>query len=73
MREYVCNEIEKSLFEQKYAVHIVFNKNKLAHSKPIFENVNTSNAYQISIYQHLKFIHTFINNQISSIFSDLIK
>ena len=59
--------------KQKHAVHIVFNKNKLTHSKPLFENLNAWNVYQINIYQHLSFMHKFINNQIPSIFSDLIK
>ena len=49
MDEYVCNEIEKSLFETKHAVHIVFDKDKLTNSKHLFENLNTSNAYQINI------------------------
>ena len=49
MDEYVCNEIEKSLFETKHAVHIVFDKDKLTNSKHLFENLNTSNVYQINI------------------------
>ena len=57
--------------KQKHAVHVVFNKDKLIYSKPLFENLNTLNVYQINIYQH--FMHKFINNQIPSIFSDLIK
>ena len=40
MTEYVCNEIEKSLFEKKHAVRIVFNKDKLIHSKPLFERLS---------------------------------
>ena len=59
--------------KQKYAVRIVFNKDKLTHSKPLFENLSALNVYQINIYQHLNFMHKFINNQIPSIFSDLIK
>ena len=73
MGECVCNEITKSLFETKHAVRIVFNKYKLTHSKPLFENLNVLNVYQINIYQHLNFMHKFISNQIPSIFSDLIK
>ena len=51
----------------------VYLKQKLTHSKPLFENLNILNIYQINIYQHLKFMHKFINNQIPSIFSDFIK
>ena len=73
MGEYVCNEIEKSLFEQKHAVRIVFSKDKLTHSNFLFENLNGLNAYQINIYQHSNFMHKFISKQIPSIFSNLIK
>ena len=52
---------------------IIFNKGKLTHSKPLFENLNTLNVNQINIYQHLNFMDKFINNQIPSIFSNLIK
>ena len=73
MGEYVCNEIEKSLFEQKHAVRIVFSKDKLTHSNLLFENLNGLNAYQINIYQHSNFMHKFISKQIPSIFSNLKK
>ena len=58
---------------QKHALHIVYNKDKLTHAKPLFENLNALNVYQINIYQQLNFMHKFINNQIPSIFSDFIK
>ena len=73
MGEYVCNEIEKTLLKQKHGVRIVFNKDKLTHSRPLFENLNTLTVYQINIYQHLNFMHKFINNKIPSIFSYFIK
>ena len=59
--------------KQKHAVRIVFSNDKLTHSKPLFGNLNALNVYQINIYQHLNFMHKFINNQIPSIFSDFIK
>ena len=59
--------------KQKHGVRIVFSKDKLTHSKPLFENFHALNVYQINIYQHLNFMHKFINDQIPSIFSDLIK
>ena len=74
MGEYVCNEIEKSLnLKQKHAVRIVFNKDKLTPSKPLFKNLNALNVYQVNIYEHLNFTHKFISNQIPSVFSDFIK
>ena len=32
--------------KQKHAVRIAFNKDKLTHSKPLFENLNALNVYQ---------------------------
>ena len=63
MSEYVYNEIEKSYFKQKQALCFVFNKDNLTHSRPLFENRNELNAYQINIHQHLKFIHKIISNE----------
>ena len=73
MGQYVCNDIENSYLKQKHAVRIAFNKDKLTHSKPLFENANALNVYQINIYRHLNFMHKFINNQIQSISGDPIK
>ena len=70
MSEYVCNEIEKSYFKQKHAVFFVFNKDNLTHSRPLFENLNALNAYQINIQQNLNSMHKIISSEIPSIFSD---
>ena len=59
--------------KQKHEVRIVFNKDKLTHSMPLFKILNALNVYQINIYQHLNYMHKFVNNQIPSIFSDFIK
>ena len=47
----------KVYLKQKHAVRIVFNKDKLTNSKPLFENLDVLNVYQINIYQHLNFIN----------------
>ena len=52
--------------KQKHAVRIAPNKDKLTHSIRLFENLNALNVYERNIYQYLKFIHKFINNQIPS-------
>ena len=52
-------------------MHCIYNKDKLTHSKALFENLNALNVYQINIYQHLNFMHKFISYQIPIIFSDL--
>ena len=68
-----ATKLKRVYLKQKHAVRIVFNKDKLTHSKPLFKNLNALNVYQINIYQHLNFMHKFNNNQIQSIVSDLIK
>ena len=68
-----ATKLKRVYLKQKHAVRTVFNKDKLTHSKPLFENLNALNLYQINTYQHLNFMPKLINNQISSIFSDLIK
>ena len=68
-----ATKLKRIYLKQKHAVRIVFNKDKLTHSKPLFENLNALNVYQINIYQYLNFVHKFINNQIPSTFIDLIK
>ena len=58
----------------RYALYLTkINRDNLTHSKPFFEKLIALNVYQINIYQYLNFMHKFINNQIPSIFSDLIK
>ena len=66
-------KLKRVYLKQKLAVHIVFNKDKPTHSKPLLENFNAINVYQINIYQHLKFMHKCIDNQIPSIINDFIK
>ena len=39
--------------KQKHAARIAFNKDKLSHSKPLFEDLNALSLYQINIYKHL--------------------
>ena len=68
-----ATKLKKVCLKQKHAVRIVFNTDKITHSKPLFENLNALNVYQINIYQLFNFMHKFINNQIPSIFSDLTK
>ena len=68
-----ATKLKKFHLKQKHEVCILLKKDKSTRSKRLFEIVNALNAYQINIYQHLNFMHKFINNQILSIFSDFIK
>ena len=42
-------KLKRVYLKQKHAVRIVFNKDKLTHSKPHFENLNELNIYEIKI------------------------
>ena len=42
-------KLKRVYLKQKHPVQIVFNKDKLAHSKRHFENLNELNIYQIKI------------------------
>ena len=48
-------------------------KNVKGFFETFFENHNALNILEMNIYQNLNFMHKFINNQISSIFSNLKK
>ena len=68
-----ATKLKKLYLKQKHAVCNVFHKDKLTQSKLLFGNLNAFNVYRINTYQQLNFMHKFINNQILSIFSDIIK
>ena len=44
-----ATKLKRVYLKQKHPVQIVFNKEKLAHSKQHFENLNELNIYQIKI------------------------
>ena len=41
-------KLKRVYWKQKHAVYVVFNKDKLTHSKPPFENLNVLSIYQIN-------------------------
>ena len=43
-----ATELERVYLKQKHSLRIVFNKDKLLRSKPLFENLNALNIYQIN-------------------------
>ena len=51
---------------------MIFNKNKLSHSRPLLRSLNALNDYQINLYQHLNFIYKFKNKQTPKIFGYII-
>ena len=57
----------------KHAVTIIFNEDRLCHSRPLLKNLNTLNVYQVNIYQNPNFMHRLKNDNIPQIFTELIK
>ena len=49
-------------YHQKHAARIVFDQDKLTHSRPLMRSLNALNVYQINLYQHLNFMHKVNNN-----------
>ena len=41
-----ATKLKRVYLKQKHAVRIASNKDKLTHSKPLFENLNALNVYQ---------------------------
>ena len=72
MGQYVFHQTKDSTYQQKHAARIIFNKNKLSHSRPLLRSLSALNVYQINLYQHLNFIYKFKNKQTPKIFNDII-
>ena len=60
-------------YHQKHAERIVFNQEKLTHSRPLLRSLNALNVYQINLYQHLSFMHKVSYNVAPLIFNDIFK
>ena len=59
--------------KQKHVIRIIFNEERLCHSRPLLKIRNALNIYHLNIYQSLDFIHRLKNNNIAKIFTELIK
>ena len=71
MEKYLQNQIKKkNISIKKHAVRIVFNEDKLTHSRQLLRALHALNVYQINLYQHLNFIY---KTKVPSVFNDLIK
>ena len=58
-------------YHQKHASRIVFNQDRLTHSRPLLRSLNALNIYQINLYQHLKFMHKVKNNEAPVAFQEI--
>ena len=59
-------------YQQKHAARIIFNQNKLSHSRPLLRSLNVLNVYQMILYQHLNFMYKLKNKQTLKISNDII-
>ena len=66
-------KLKPLLYKQKQAVRIVFNEDRLSHSKPLCKILSTLNVYNINLYQHLNFMYRLGNTDIPAIFNDIVK
>ena len=62
------SKLKTIYFHQKHAVRIVFNQDKLTHSRPLLGAPHALNVYQINLCQHLNFMYKLNTNQVPSIF-----
>ena len=46
-------KLKKTMVRQKHDVRIIFNVNKEIHARPLFQEFNTLNIYQINLFQVL--------------------
>ena len=58
-------------YKQKQATRIVFNEDRLCHSRPLLRELNTLNIYQINLFQVLKFMHRFTIDDLPKVFKNV--
>ena len=58
--------------KQKHAVRIIFNEDRLCHSRPLSKTLKALNVYQLNINQNLNFFPRLKNDNIPKIFTELI-
>ena len=44
-------------YKQKQAARILFDEDRLCHSRSLLERLKALNVYQINLFQHLNFMH----------------
>ena len=57
--------------KQKHVVRIIFNEDRLCHTRTLLKTLNALNVYQLNIYQDL--MHRLKSDNIPKIFTKLIK
>ena len=62
--------LAKILLKQKQAVRIIFQKDRLTHSRPLMKKLKALNVYQINLYQVTSFMYQVKNGTIPKIFNN---
>ena len=60
-------------YKQKQAAHIVFDEDRLYHSRPLLQRLNALNVYQINLFQHLNFMHRLSIDNLPKNFNNTFK
>ena len=67
------NKSDRILKKQKHAVPIIYYKDKFTHSRPLMRDINDLNAFQINIFQVLKFMYKMKHNLNPRVFDNMFK
>ena len=65
--------LKKIYSQQKYAIRIVYSKDRLSHTKELFKECKVLNAYQVNIWKNLAFMHQINSNTVPTIFLNKCK
>ena len=57
--------------KQKQAVRAIFFKDKMAHRKPLFTEINALNLYQLNLFQILNFMYKTCRKLVPDVFQTL--
>ena len=60
--------LKKINSQQKHALHIIFNKNKFAHTRKVFKEQNILNVYRLNFLSNIIFMHRVETKTTPSIF-----
>ena len=56
---------------QKHAIRVIFFKDRLTHTKPLFHDIKAMNVYEINVFQILSFIFKCKNKETPQIFENI--
>ena len=66
-------KLKKKNYLQKETVRIIFNDDRLCHSRPLLKNLNALNVYQINLHQNVNFMYRIKMGNIPEAFHETVK